>query len=205
MTKCTLMATKTSRELLLCKTIKELVICNHWWSCLQTCLERLSEPHIVPKNNQKIVLHRDEYWSGCKPTNGTGQVARIECLAGRSFRSARERWWFIALSRCTTNKTKQPVVRPVLYEQAAMSRRAITAPSLVISSKVDVVRLLNDAQLIVVFNTDLSVSHNSFTLLSYQAWVPFWCCHFLQQVVSLTICKNIFSQAHLTVFIFESL
>ena len=68
------------------------------------------------------MLHRNEYWSGCSPSNDTSKGAQLKCVAGRSFRSARERWWFIALSRCTTNITQTPVVRPVLWcLQAAVS------------------------------------------------------------------------------------
>lgn len=47
------------------------------------------------------MLHKDEFWSGCKHvSSNVTKLTSVQCIAGRSFRSSRERWWFIAASRC---------------------------------------------------------------------------------------------------------
>lgn len=55
----------------------------------------------MPENNQLISLNPDIFWSGCSiqhldSTNRPG----VLCSAARSFVSMRERWWFLAVSRC---------------------------------------------------------------------------------------------------------
>ena len=68
---------------------------------LQNCTQRESPPHIKPENNQKIVLDTSAFWSGCSEVkSNVTNLASIHCVAGRSFRSSRERWWYIAASRC---------------------------------------------------------------------------------------------------------
>ncbi|XP_028679291.1 transmembrane protein 145 isoform X2 [Erpetoichthys calabaricus] len=61
------------------------------------CLQK--EKVLRPENNQVINLTTAFTWSGCKvekesPTN------YLICQGRRSFRSVRERWWYIALSKC---------------------------------------------------------------------------------------------------------
>ena len=85
---------------------------------------------IRPENNQVINLTTQYAWSGCQvwaQLAGNGQVLEVKgqgeaqagfsllappqvvseegmrylsCSSGRSFRSVRERWWYIALSKC---------------------------------------------------------------------------------------------------------
>uniref|UniRef100_A0A668A8A3 Transmembrane protein 145 n=1 Tax=Myripristis murdjan TaxID=586833 RepID=A0A668A8A3_9TELE len=50
------------------------------------------EAVLRPENNQVINLTTRYTWSGC--------VEVLSCVGGRSFRSVRERWWYIALSKC---------------------------------------------------------------------------------------------------------
>ena len=82
---------------------------------------------IRPENNQVINLTTQYAWSGCQVW-GNGQMLKakgpravqtgfnlllapsqvvsedgtryLSCSSGRSFRSVRERWWYIALSKC---------------------------------------------------------------------------------------------------------
>lgn len=54
---------------------------------------------IDPANNQVIELSVLYSWSGCKEVTKNGQQI-YRCEGGRKFRSTRERWWFIAVSRC---------------------------------------------------------------------------------------------------------
>lgn len=81
---------------------------------------------IRPENNQVINLTTQYAWSGCQ-VRGAVQVLKVwglwhhgqgfrllappqvvsedgtrylSCSSGRSFRSVRERWWYIALSKC---------------------------------------------------------------------------------------------------------
>uniref|UniRef100_A0A8D0A892 Transmembrane protein 145 n=1 Tax=Sander lucioperca TaxID=283035 RepID=A0A8D0A892_SANLU len=51
------------------------------------------EAVLRPENNQVINLTTRYTWSGCV-------VRVLSCVGGRSFRSVRERWWYIALSKC---------------------------------------------------------------------------------------------------------
>ncbi|KAJ8777501.1 hypothetical protein J1605_014391 [Eschrichtius robustus] len=92
------------------------------------CLAK--ESVIRPENNQVINLTTQYAWSGCQvwaQLAGNGQVLEVKgqgeaqagfsllappqvvseegmrylsCSSGRSFRSVRERWWYIALSKC---------------------------------------------------------------------------------------------------------
>lgn len=60
-----------------------------------------SPPHIVPENNQDIILDVTEIWSGCqKVRDNVTREERVRCEATRTFRSSRERWWYLAVSRC---------------------------------------------------------------------------------------------------------
>ncbi|KAK1806209.1 hypothetical protein P4O66_000096 [Electrophorus voltai] len=57
------------------------------------------EAVLRPENNQVINLTTRYTWSGCV-VEGEGEEEMLNCVGGRSFRSVRERWWYIALSKC---------------------------------------------------------------------------------------------------------
>ncbi|TWW54622.1 Transmembrane protein 145 [Takifugu flavidus] len=57
------------------------------------------EAVLRPENNQVINLTTRYTWSGCM-VEGEGDQQALSCVGGRSFRSVRERWWYIALSKC---------------------------------------------------------------------------------------------------------
>ncbi|XP_043936721.1 transmembrane protein 145 isoform X2 [Protopterus annectens] len=59
----------------------------------------MKESVIRPENNQVINLTTQYAWSGCQVVTEDG-VRYFSCVGGRSFRSVRERWWYIALSKC---------------------------------------------------------------------------------------------------------
>ncbi|XP_060145349.1 transmembrane protein 145 isoform X4 [Globicephala melas] len=61
------------------------------------CLAK--ESVIRPENNQVINLTTQYAWSGCQVVSEEG-IRYLSCSSGRSFRSVRERWWYIALSKC---------------------------------------------------------------------------------------------------------
>ncbi|XP_053066363.1 transmembrane protein 145 isoform X1 [Acinonyx jubatus] len=61
------------------------------------CLAK--ESVIRPENNQVINLTTQYAWSGCQVVSEDG-TRYLSCSSGRSFRSVRERWWYIALSKC---------------------------------------------------------------------------------------------------------
>ncbi|MBV96520.1 transmembrane domain-containing protein, partial [Eschrichtius robustus] len=61
------------------------------------CLAK--ESVIRPENNQVINLTTQYAWSGCQVVSEEG-MRYLSCSSGRSFRSVRERWWYIALSKC---------------------------------------------------------------------------------------------------------
>ncbi|XP_059824187.1 transmembrane protein 145 isoform X1 [Hypanus sabinus] len=61
------------------------------------CYEK--ESVLRPDNNQVINLTTHYIWSGCEVVEEE-QTRFLSCLGGRSFRSVRERWWYIALSKC---------------------------------------------------------------------------------------------------------
>ncbi|XP_069041432.1 transmembrane protein 145 [Lepisosteus oculatus] len=57
------------------------------------------EAVLRPENNQVINLTTRYTWSGCVVEEQQGSQV-LSCVGGRSFRSVRERWWYIALSKC---------------------------------------------------------------------------------------------------------
>ncbi|XP_074837452.1 transmembrane protein 145 isoform X1 [Carettochelys insculpta] len=61
------------------------------------CLTK--ESVIRPENNQVINLTTQYAWSGCQVLS-QDSVRYLSCASGRSFRSVRERWWYVALSKC---------------------------------------------------------------------------------------------------------
>jgi len=64
-------------------------------------MERTSPPYIVPERHQAITMDTSLRWSGCQLNSGV-----VTCKAENTFASARERWWYVALSRCQ-NSTYQ--------------------------------------------------------------------------------------------------
>lgn len=69
---------------------------------MQSCAQKVAV--LNPANNQIISLSTLYTWSGCKEVTENG-VTKVKCVGGRTFRSSRERWWFIAISRCDTGTT----------------------------------------------------------------------------------------------------
>nr|XP_054760379.1 transmembrane protein 145-like [Lytechinus pictus] len=74
---------------------------------LQTCLEK--ESVLKPENHQVVNLTTSYVWSGCArlETDVDSDWSRLfgdshffDCKGGRSFRSVRDRWWYIVLSNC---------------------------------------------------------------------------------------------------------
>ncbi|XP_053908564.1 transmembrane protein 145 isoform X2 [Cuculus canorus] len=61
------------------------------------CLAK--ESVLRPENNQVINLTTQYAWSGCQVLL-QDSVRYLSCSSGRSFRSVRERWWYVALSKC---------------------------------------------------------------------------------------------------------
>ncbi|KAF4075943.1 hypothetical protein AMELA_G00224730 [Ameiurus melas] len=57
------------------------------------------EAVLRPENNQVINLTTRYTWSGCVVEEDDGEEV-LSCVGGRSFRSVRERWWYIVLSKC---------------------------------------------------------------------------------------------------------
>ncbi|WAR05134.1 TM145-like protein [Mya arenaria] len=70
------------------------------------CTER--ESVLKPENNQAIVL-LEGHGAGCSRVIIDG-VEQYDCSEQRSFRSARERWWYIAVSHCNPQTSCQEKV-----------------------------------------------------------------------------------------------
>ncbi|CAC5416115.1 Transmembrane protein 145 [Mytilus coruscus] len=62
-----------------------------------TCEQKVAT--LNPANNQIIHMSVLYSWSGCSQITKNGQDV-ISCKGGRIFKSTRERWWFLAVSRC---------------------------------------------------------------------------------------------------------
>ena len=76
-------------------------------SNLTNCREK--ESVLQVENNQFINLTSEVVYSGCQ----RHYVARdntsfFRCRGSRNFKTARERWWFIAVSNCNSAKECQP-------------------------------------------------------------------------------------------------
>jgi hypothetical protein len=74
-------------------------------SSSQTCLEK--ESYLNVSANQVINLTAAEairQSSGCVLHNSTQNKEWLGCHNTRKFRSARERWWFLAISNCNATK-----------------------------------------------------------------------------------------------------
>lgn len=63
----------------------------------QTCSEKVSK--LNPINNQVIYLTTQYSLSGCT-IQTVDHEDKYVCTGGRRFSSARERWWYITVSRC---------------------------------------------------------------------------------------------------------
>ncbi|XP_063439101.1 transmembrane protein 145-like isoform X5 [Mytilus trossulus] len=63
----------------------------------KTCEQKVAT--LNPANNQIIHMSVLYSWSGCSQITKNGQDV-ISCEGGRVFKSTRERWWFLAVSRC---------------------------------------------------------------------------------------------------------
>jgi len=63
----------------------------------QNCWQK--EAVLRPENYQIIYLTLRHFWSGCK-LNTTARIPYYRCTGSRVFLSARERWWFVAASKC---------------------------------------------------------------------------------------------------------
>ena len=56
-------------------------------------------------NNQFINLTEKVVVSGCQRINETlSGVPKIQCRGTRNFNTARDRWWFVAVSNCQSAK-----------------------------------------------------------------------------------------------------
>ena len=78
-----------------------------------------------PENSQIIYLTEREGWTGCEaPRRGV-----VHCDAAQSFKSARERWWFIAVSRCGSAQVRQTALLALVvhrFVHAAVPQRNAT-------------------------------------------------------------------------------
>ena len=72
-------------------------------SNLTNCREK--ESVLQVENNQFINLTSEVVYSGCQrhfvPRDNT---SFFRCRGNRSFKTARERWWFVAISNCQSTK-----------------------------------------------------------------------------------------------------
>ena len=77
-------------------------------SNLTNCREK--ESVLQVENNQFINLTSEVVYSGCQrhrvPRDNT---TYFRCRGSRNFKTARERWWFIAVSNCNSAKECQPL------------------------------------------------------------------------------------------------
>lgn len=105
----------TSLQLCFSRSILRIELCRecnflHYITCkidsslffVQSCSQKVAV--LNPANNQIISLSTLYTWSGCKEVTENG-VTKVKCTGGRTFRSSRERWWFIAISRCDPGST----------------------------------------------------------------------------------------------------
>lgn len=60
--------------------------------------------HCQVENNQFINLTTEMLVAGCTRhvANVSGAVPHIICKGTRNFNTARERWWFVAISNCNS-------------------------------------------------------------------------------------------------------
>ena len=80
-------------------------------SNLTSCREK--ESVLQVENNQFINLTHEAVYSGCKrhfvPYDNS---TVIRCRGSRNFKTARERWWFIAVSNCQSSKVREVTTLP---------------------------------------------------------------------------------------------
>ncbi|KAK8719339.1 hypothetical protein OTU49_014100 [Cherax quadricarinatus] len=79
---------------------------SHQWPAVYKSDKRCEEKEAVMKkeNNQFINLTLMSISSECEVVRLPGDKAFYHCKGTRSFRSVRERWWFIAVSNCDSDK-----------------------------------------------------------------------------------------------------
>ncbi|GIY50466.1 hypothetical protein CEXT_242492 [Caerostris extrusa] len=78
---------------------------NQWpavYKTNKTCKEK--ESVLFVPNGQVIYLNETTFRSGCFDSSDENMSGWIHCHSRRTFQSRRERWWFIAVSNCDTNK-----------------------------------------------------------------------------------------------------
>ena len=89
------------------------MVAIHGKDILQSCAER--EAVLRPENNQVINLTTRYTWSGCDITQGplpNGSMGDwYSCIGGRTFSSIRERWWFLVVDNCKTEKVSSIVLQ----------------------------------------------------------------------------------------------
>ncbi len=69
---------------------------------LKSCEER--ESLLLIENNQIINLTSASRSAECQVIRLDQDKAKYRCVGNRTFRSSRERWWFIAVSNCPSSK-----------------------------------------------------------------------------------------------------
>ncbi|XP_014256440.1 transmembrane protein 145-like [Cimex lectularius] len=67
----------------------------------KTCEQK--EAVLDRKLNQIIPLTQSDLGSGCRERKTNTSIV-VQCNQARTFRSARERWWFLAVSNCNSSK-----------------------------------------------------------------------------------------------------
>ena len=76
-------------------------------SNLTSCREK--ESVLQVENNQFINLTSEVVYSGCQRHRvSLDNTTYFRCRGSRNFKTARERWWFIAVSNCNSAKECQP-------------------------------------------------------------------------------------------------
>ncbi|XP_077985454.1 transmembrane protein 145-like isoform X2 [Glandiceps talaboti] len=87
---------------------------DQWEAVYKTDTDCSEKEGVLKIENNQIINLTDKFpWSGCAKKNiqqddelyeysDNGEI--YDCKGGRSFKSVRERWWYIAVSNCLTDK-----------------------------------------------------------------------------------------------------
>ena len=59
-----------------------------------------------PENHTKIYLTKRSYMAECRVERLEGDVSHYHCRGKNHFISARDRWWFIAVSNCESSEVR---------------------------------------------------------------------------------------------------